>query len=87
MLFMHILTLYSTVGCHLCELAKEQIEPLLDSFSCHLNEVDIANDEQLLKDYGIRIPVLMVNVTCSELTWPFDSNNVAEFLSRNISNE
>ncbi len=83
---MHILTLYSTVGCHLCELAKEQIEPLLDGFFCQLKEVDIADDEQLLKDYGVRIPVLMVNATCDELAWPFDSNNVAEFLSRNIPN-
>ena len=43
------LIMYSTLGCHLCELAKTQIEPLLAPFALKLKEVDIADDDILLE--------------------------------------
>lgn len=75
------LILYSTLGCHLCELAKEQIEPLLDSLSLTIVEIDIANDDDLLERYGVRIPVIKTRDSINDLGWPFDTHQVHAFLS------
>lgn len=74
------LFLYSTVGCHLCELAKEQLSPLFDHFPLLLVEIDIADDEKLLEKYGVRIPVIRLADTEKELGWPFDTQQVYEYL-------
>ncbi|WP_300271968.1 glutaredoxin family protein [Halomonas sp.] len=51
------LTLYTTLGCHLCT----QLEALLTRL-CHapvtLERVEISEDERLMARYGVRIPVL-----------------------------
>ncbi len=77
------LILYSTTGCHLCELAKEQVSPLLEQFSLELVEVDIADqgNEILLEKYGVRIPVIRLEGHMSDLSWPFDVYNVTQFLA------
>jgi hypothetical protein len=77
---MRELYLYHTQGCHLCELAQEQIEPLLTEYQLLLKEVDIANDTELLERYGIRIPVIRLASSCDELSWPFDTRKVRHFL-------
>ena len=82
---MRELVLYHTLGCHLCELAKEQIEPLLSDYQLLLKEVDIADDPALLERYGIRIPVIRLNATINELDWPFDTLEVQRFLDANIA--
>src|SRR5260221_512287 len=38
------ITLYTRPGCHLCEEAKELIEPMLSEFSATLREVNIDDD-------------------------------------------
>ena len=82
---MRELVLYNTLGCNLCELAKEQIEPLLSDYQLLLKEVDIADDAALLERYGIRIPVIRLNATINELDWPFDTLEVQRFLDANIA--
>lgn len=51
------LTLYTTLGCHLCQ----QLEGLLVSL-CHepveWMRVEISEDDALMARYGVRIPVL-----------------------------
>ena len=79
---MQKLILYSTLGCHLCELAKQQLEPLIDHYLIQLQEVDIANDEGLLKSYGIKIPVLYIERSQRELCWPFDVYAIDQFLQQ-----
>lgn len=74
--------LYSTPGCHLCEMAKEIIFPLLDNYSLHLEEIDIADSDELIERYGVRIPVLKSPRHIDELGWPFDVAQAANFLSR-----
>lgn len=73
--------LYSTPGCHLCEMAREIVSPLLDNHSLQLEEIDIAESDELIERYGVRIPVLKSPHHCEELGWPFDSKQVADFLS------
>jgi len=74
------LILYSTLGCHLCELALDEIQPCLDSTSWCLEEVDIADDPALLELYGTSIPVLSLPLLDKQLYWPFDHIAVRVFL-------
>lgn len=76
---MTLLTLYSTSGCHLCELAEALIAPLLPEH-CSVEIIDIAESDQLIEQYGIRIPVLQRPDDGSELGWPFDGEDFLAFL-------
>ncbi len=79
---MQKIILYSTVGCHLCELAKEQLEPLIDQYSLVIEEVDIATDEALLNAYGVNIPVLYIERLQHTVYWPFATDAIDECLRR-----
>ncbi|MEX6502502.1 glutaredoxin family protein [Pseudomonas zhanjiangensis] len=71
--------LFGTLGCHLCEVA----EALLMSFVDHglqVELVDIAEQEEWVERYGVRIPVLRRNDTGAELDWPFDAEQIVAFL-------
>ena len=72
------LTLYSTSNCHLCELAYALLMPL--AVDSKLTVVDIADDEALLAQYGLCIPVLLRNDSKTELNWPFNQADIVEFL-------
>ena len=68
--------LYGTTFCHLCEEA----EAILLEVGIEADYVDIADDDELLEKYGIRIPVLKRVDTGAELGWPFDAVAVLRFL-------
>lgn len=70
------LLLYTTPGCHLCELAEE----ILHGVGARFNPVDIADDPSLIKRYGVRIPVV-ADQTGRELGWPFDGTALATWLA------
>lgn len=72
--------LYSTLGCHLCELALQEIEPVLMDSQWLLKEIDIAEDLTLLEAYGTSIPVLHYPKKNKQLYWPFDNLQVKQFL-------
>lgn len=82
---MQELILYSTLGCHLCELAQDEITPCIEGTHWCVKEVDIADDEQLLKQYGTSIPVLYSPVSREALFWPFDRTAVAHFIEAECS--
>lgn len=75
---MQELLLYTTQGCHLCEQAEELLQPVLDYINAKLEKevvlmpVEISESEDLVEQYGIRIPVLRVQGQSEELGWPFD---------------
>lgn len=82
------LVLYSTLGCHLCETAKALLLELAQSGAPGLaqfsvTEVDIADDDTLFARYGVRIPVLKIDDQNRELGWPFDLQQLYQFLSAN----
>jgi glutaredoxin len=68
--------LYGTTCCHLCEEA----EAVLREVGIETDYVDIADDDELLEKYGIRIPVLKREDTGAELGWPFDVAAIVRFL-------
>lgn len=71
-------TLYTTVGCHLCERAREILRDVDPALNIHV--VDIADDDTLMAEFGERIPV--VRRGGRELAWPFGLLEAREFLLR-----
>ena len=70
------LTLYSTEGCHLCELALA----LISAKGINVDITDIAFDDELFARYGVTIPVLSDGQ--NELNWPFDDKQLEEWLEK-----
>ncbi|MDX1537896.1 glutaredoxin family protein [Arsukibacterium sp.] len=66
--------LYSTWGCHLCEEA----EALLIAAGLEFQVVDIIDDEQLLQQFRLHIPVISADDNL--LYWPFDQAAVGNWL-------
>ena len=57
---MHVV-LYSRPGCHLCDEARAVLEAERLRTPFDLDEVDIETDDELVKEYGIRIPVVTID--------------------------
>lgn len=75
------LTLLSRAGCHLCEKAMREIEPIAARFGARLREVDIDTDSVLRECYNTHIPALFVG--SRELArHTIDPREVEEELSR-----
>ena len=52
------LTLYSRVGCHLCEDMENLLPSYLEEAGISLNLVYIDNDSDLEQQYGTLVPML-----------------------------
>ena len=46
-------------GCHLCDEARPVVLAAVQGAHGVVHEVDIDTDDRLLKEYGMRIPVLL----------------------------
>jgi glutaredoxin len=57
------LTIYSRPGCHLCEEMKATVERAvrLSQQPARIDEVDVSTDAGLEAQYGVDIPVLLVD--------------------------
>jgi glutaredoxin len=53
--------LYARPGCHLCDEAREVILAVRERRPFTFAEIDIESDDDLLREYGIRIPVVTVD--------------------------
>lgn len=53
--------MYSRPRCGLCDEAREVLMSVRSTVPFDFAEVDIDTDDQLVKDYGIRIPVVLVD--------------------------
>ena len=74
------LYLYGTSACHLCEEAHALVYSLLDEYDLKIVEIDIGDDDELLEHYGTSIPVLLHTNTKLTLNWPFDAQDIRQFL-------
>lgn len=79
---MRLLELMTTEGCHLCELAVPLLVAGVDPHRFELDLVDIAFEDSLIDEYGTRIPVLRDTESKQELEWPFDSQDLEQFLEQ-----
>ena len=73
--------LFGTLGCHLCEVAEAELLPLVEH-GLLVELVDISEQERLIDDYALRIPVLRRVDTGAELDWPFDAEQIVTFLRK-----
>lgn len=69
--------LLTTEGCHLCDQALEVIRRAAPALQLTLT--DIAEDDELIAQYGEKIPVLRMAKT--ELCWPFGLLDVRRLVS------
>lgn len=75
-------TLFTTAGCHLCDLALQQLHTLQQQVPIIINSVEIGDDDALVAEYGVRIPVVKVPNN-AELGWPFELPELFAFLQFN----
>lgn len=78
---MREMLLMSTLGCHLCDVAAEILVHHMDPGRFVVDVVEIADDDRLLEQYGVRIPVLVDEASGKELGWPFDEEQLRLFLA------
>jgi len=53
--------IYSKKECHLCDIAKEELEALRYDFEFSIKEVDIEKDKIAFEKYKYLIPVIEVD--------------------------
>jgi hypothetical protein len=58
---MRSVVLFTRAGCHLCDEARSSILSVLAREPFLYDEVDIDTDDDLVREYGIRIPVVTVD--------------------------
>jgi glutaredoxin len=54
-------TLYTRIGCHLCDVAKDVLENVRRERSFDLTTIDVDTDGALVELYGMEVPVIAVN--------------------------
>lgn len=71
--------LLGTLGCHLCEQAEAVLMPFVEH-GLLVELIDIAEREDWVDHYALRIPVLRRVDNGDELDWPFEAEQIASFL-------
>lgn len=73
-------TLFTGTDCHLCDVAKQLLEPHLVA-GLALAQINVKEQREYFHRYGARIPVLKNETSGAELGWPFDRDTLEEFLN------
>jgi glutaredoxin len=55
------ITLYTRVGCHLCQEAERVLREQRVVTPFQLDLVDVDRDPELVRRYGVRVPVVAVD--------------------------
>ena len=58
---MATVVLYSRPGCHLCDDARAVLEAVQREVAFAMEEIDIESEDGLIRDYGLRIPVVAID--------------------------
>lgn len=75
------LILYTTAGCHLCELADDIVQTLAHQYQLNIIPTEIGDSDELVERYGIRIPVVQFPDN-SDIGWPFDQHDIEKKLQK-----
>jgi glutaredoxin len=75
------ITLYTTAGCHLCDLANAILLALPAQHHLEILYTEIGDDDNLVERYGIRIPVIQFP-DGTEIGWPFEQHDIESKLSQ-----
>jgi hypothetical protein len=75
------LELLGTVGCHLCDLAEAIVQKIAPALGASFTKIDIASNEQLIEEFGMKIPVLRSTADKDQtLSWPFDQQQLIHWI-------
>ncbi|MDM3871097.1 glutaredoxin family protein [Porticoccus sp. W117] len=74
------LVLYTGPQCTLCDKAKQVIWPVIAATGHKLVERDITSDIAWLRKYRTTIPVVALGDR--ELNWPFDQQQLYQWLNQ-----
>ena len=72
------LSLYTTLGCHLCTQLEGLVATLANQ-KVWLHHIEISDDDALVERYGVRIPVL-VDSDGNELDRGFELARLSDWL-------
>ncbi|CAD5269117.1 MULTISPECIES: glutaredoxin family protein [Halomonadaceae] len=72
------LSLYTTMGCHLCSQLEALVAALANQ-KVWLHHIEISDDDALVERYGVRIPVL-VDGDGNELDRGFELERLSAWL-------
>lgn len=72
--------LYGTSGCHLCEEAEAVISSVIKNQDIIYMSKDIVEDDALLSQYALIIPVFKCITSQQELNWPFTEEAIEAFI-------
>lgn len=54
-------TLFTRPGCHLCDEARSVVLAERERTAFDLEEIDIESSDALIREYGLRIPVVAID--------------------------
>lgn len=72
------LSLYTTMGCHLCGQLEALVTALANQ-KVWLHPIEISDDDALVERYGVRIPVI-VDSEGNELDYGFELERLSAWL-------
>ncbi|MGI9275374.1 MAG: glutaredoxin family protein [Endozoicomonas sp.] len=73
------LYLYTTSGCHLCEMAEEILVTLAAEGVIQWLPVEISDSDELVDRYGVHIPVVRSEQHDQEIGWPFSRQKLKQW--------
>ncbi len=79
--------LYTTLGCHLCAKAESMLRQLAKESPIEFVLVEIAEGEGLVEQYGLRIPVLRSDLHDAELGWPFEFEELKQWMHQLLNQQ
>lgn len=74
------LRLYSTSHCHLCDEAEILLLTLTKQYDVHFTTIEISGSDELIEEYGTRIPVVRRLNDNAEFQWPFSLLELEQFI-------
>ena len=74
------LLLYATTGCHLCDRAEKLLASMPELHRYAVTVVDVADDPVAFERHAEHIPVLQTAAAERVLRWPFNADQVLEWL-------
>jgi hypothetical protein len=57
----HQVTLLHRPGCHLCDVARTDLQRITAELGAGLAEIDVDTDPDLRAEYGDRVPVFLID--------------------------
>jgi hypothetical protein len=76
------LLFYTTSHCHLCEQAEALMRTLQENHTLNWQTLEITDNDDLMSQYGTRIPVIQNIDNKAELAWPFNQEAILNFITK-----